>query len=147
MHHGRPRVGCESGVGSGALMKFEHSFRYALSTMFCICLLAACAPQEDPGKLVDSGKRYLDGGDAKSAIVQVKAALQKRWDLAEARFLLGQAYLKADDVVAAEKEFGTALELGYSVAEINPAFARVRLAKGEFQEVIRDFRDAPTASA
>src|SRR5438270_7144854 len=111
----------------------------------CAWLLAACT-QDQPANLVGSGKRYLEQGEPKSAIVELKAALQKKPDIAEARFLLGEAYLKTDDVLAAEKELVKALELGYPAGQINPSLARVGVAKGEYKEVLRDFGNAETAS-
>lgn len=117
----------------------------AVAGLFCALLLCACSSDQS-GKLASSGKRYLEQGDAKSAIVELKAALQQKPEMAEARFLLGQAYLKTDDVLAAEKELVKALELGYNRGEINPSLARVGVAKGEFKEVLRDYANAETAS-
>ena len=113
--------------------------RYALLACLCATLAVACGGGDKPEALVSSAKDYLVKGDAKAAVVQLKSALQKNSELAEARFLLGRAYLDTEDVLAAEKELRKALELGYPAGTINPILAQVRVRKGEFKQVVEEY--------
>lgn len=83
-----------------------------------------------PEALVASAKQYMAKHEAKSAIVQLKSALDKKPQLAEARFLLGSALLESGDSVAAEVELRKAMELGYPNESAAPPLARALLASG-----------------
>ncbi len=65
--------------------------------------LAGCS-DESPEKRIASAKEYLQKNDTKSAVIEIKNALQKNPDLGEARYLLGSTLLKEGNVVAAEVE-------------------------------------------
>ena len=68
--------------------------------------LAGCGPQ-NPDGLVASAKGYIAKSDEKAAIVQLKSALQKDPDHAEARLLLGQMLLATGDPNGASVERAT----------------------------------------
>jgi len=70
----------------------------ALVAAVIAALLAACG-QGDSSALITSAKSYLDKGDERSAIIQLRSALQKQPDQAEARFLLGRTLLDRDNPV------------------------------------------------
>ena len=53
---------------------------------------------DNPDALLSSAKDYLAKNDRKAAVIQLKNALEKRPDFAEARFLLGQTLLGAGDI-------------------------------------------------
>src|SRR5690349_8370857 len=97
-------------------------------------MFAGCS-SETPQSLLASGKNYLAKGDTKSAVIQLKNALQKDANLTEARFLLGKALLDAGDAVSAEKELRKALELGYSADQVVPLLARALVSIGKYKEV------------
>ena len=59
--------------------------------------LSAVAPTS-PDALVASAKEYLAKNDRNAAVIQLKNALQKNPDLAEARFLLGKALLETGEI-------------------------------------------------
>src|SRR5690349_23372188 len=77
-----------------------------------VCLGIAGCSGKTPDALVASAKAYLAKNDLNAGIIELKAALQKNPDLAEARFLLGKALLDRDDPVGAEIELWKAAELG-----------------------------------
>lgn len=101
-------------------------------------LLVGCA-DSDPQKMVDSAQQYLDKKDTAAAIIQLKNALQKNPDLAQARFLLGKALYLNGDAVGGKAEFEKAKKLGYAPDELTPMLVRVMLALGELRQVTTDF--------
>lgn len=105
-------------------------------------LLALCAALALSGcnklsaqDLTASGQDYLKNGDAKSAIVQLKAALQQNPQLPQARFLLGSAMLKTGDASAAVLELEKAHDLKYSQDELLPLLAKATMAAGQAKKV------------
>ena len=67
---------------------------------------------DDSQKLIGEAKSYLQKGDAKAAVIQLKNALQQNPDNKEARFMLGEVYLKQGDGASAAKELKRAKDLG-----------------------------------
>ena len=66
--------------------------------------LASCSRGDSPEQLVAEAVKYQKQGDRKAAIIQLKNALQKKPDDAEARFLLGSIYIETGEALSAEKE-------------------------------------------
>jgi putative PEP-CTERM system TPR-repeat lipoprotein len=98
-------------------------------------LVAACSGG-DPDKLLASAKDYLAKHDTKSAEIQLKNALEKAPDMAEARYLLGRTLLENGDVPAAEKELRRARDLKYPAGEVDPPLATAWVRLGQYQQVI-----------
>jgi putative PEP-CTERM system TPR-repeat lipoprotein len=109
-----------------------------------VAMFAACS--QTPEAFVASAKDHLAKGDQKSAVIQLKNALQKNPDLAEARFLLGKALLGTGDLPAAEKELRKALELKYPREEVAPPLVRVLVAGGQYKTAIDEFGSDSAAS-
>jgi putative PEP-CTERM system TPR-repeat lipoprotein len=109
-----------------------------------VTLLAACG--EKPEGLVASAKEYLAKGDQKAAVIQLRSALQKNNDLAEARFLLGRALLDIDEIPAAEKELRKALELKYPTDQVVPTLVRALVTGGQYKKAIDEFGRASAGS-
>ncbi|MBV9892480.1 MAG: PEP-CTERM system TPR-repeat protein PrsT, partial [Rhizobacter sp.] len=104
-------------------------------------LLGGCGG-ESPGALVASAKEYLAKKDANSAVVQLKSALQKQPDLAEARFLLGRTLVENGDGVSGEIELRKALELKYPKEAVLPLLVRALVMQGKGQRAIQDYATA-----
>ncbi len=113
------------------------SLRILVAPLLAAMLIAGCA--ENPESLLASAKDYLAKHDNKAAVIQLKNALQKDPNLAEARFLLGSALLEAGDPAAAENELRKALELHYPADRIAPVLARSLLSQGQFRKVVDEF--------
>jgi putative PEP-CTERM system TPR-repeat lipoprotein len=105
-----------------------------------VVVMSACGKSDAPG-LISSGKSYIDKGDAKAAIIQLKSALQEAPDNAEARFLLGKALLDNGEPGPAETEIRKAIDLKYSADQAYPLLARAQLAQGQFDKVIAEARE------
>jgi cellulose synthase operon protein C len=101
--------------------------------------IAAACTSDDPAALVASAKDYLAKRDFNASIIQLKNALQKDPQNAEARYLLGLASLENGDVVSADIQLQKAAELGWNTDEMAIALARAMLAKGAAGEVVAQF--------
>jgi len=108
-------------------------------------LIGGCA--EKPEALVSSAKEMLKKNDRAGAVIQLRNALQKNSDLAEARFLLGTSLLETGDLPGAEKELRKAAELGYSADEVSPVLARLLVRRGEFKKAIDEFGSVAARAA
>jgi len=102
----------------------------------CALLLAACG--ESPESMVASAKQYIAKNDSNAATIQLKNALQKKPDNAEARFLLGKLYSAQGDYLGAQKELTRALDAGYSADEVVPLLAKVMLQSGQGEKIATD---------
>lgn len=69
--------------------------------MLPVGLLAAPNVQEH----VDKAEKYLAEGEVRSAVIELKNALQREPMHVDARIMLGNIYLKTGDAASAEKEF------------------------------------------
>jgi putative PEP-CTERM system TPR-repeat lipoprotein len=102
--------------------------------------LSACSKLQTPESLIGQARQYQAKGDYKTAIIELKNALQKAPGNAEARFLLGTIYSKTDDAVSAEKELRKALELGMDPVKVLPALGQVILAQGKYQQALDEIK-------
>lgn len=108
--------------------------------------LAACNKTADPQKLVSDARQYYQKGDDKSAIIQLKNALQENPNDAEVRFFLGTVYNDANDPRSAEKELRRALDLKADPAKVWPELAKALIAQGEFRKLVEETNDVPGAN-
>ena len=83
--------------------------------------------------------------DRAGAVIQLRNALQKNPDLAEARFLLGKSLLETGDLPGAEKELRKAAELKYPADEVVPVLARLLVRRGEYKKALDEFGSAAAA--
>jgi putative PEP-CTERM system TPR-repeat lipoprotein len=143
------RTRCGSHEGNDSMPTLASTFRIAMAVTLA-ALVVACSGG-DPAKLLASAKDYLAKHDTKSAEIQLKNALEKEPDLAEARYLLGRTLLERGDVAAAEKELRRARDLKYPAGEVDPPLAMAWARLGQYQQVIDKMSTAqgatPTLSA
>ncbi|MFZ5493238.1 MAG: XrtA/PEP-CTERM system TPR-repeat protein PrsT [Pseudomonadota bacterium] len=85
----------------------------AVSALMSLLLVTGC------GRFGDSAADHLARaaelrakGDAQGSLIELKNALQKEPDNAQARLLAGEAYLQQGDMVSAQKELNHALNAG-----------------------------------
>ena len=96
----------------------------------------ACSKGENTQALISEARQYQQKGDNKAAIIQLKNALQKNPDDAEARYLLGMIYQETGDPVSAEKELRKALALGMGRDKVLPGLGKALLMQGQYQKVL-----------
>jgi putative PEP-CTERM system TPR-repeat lipoprotein len=101
-------------------------------------LLAACSG-EKPETLLASAKQHLQRGETRSAVIQLKNALQQVPESGEARMLLGQALLRDGDAVAAAVELRKALQYRHPLDAVAPVLARAMLLQGQSKQVIEQY--------
>jgi len=107
-----------------------------------LLLITGCNNKfSDPQTLVAEAKQYQQKGDNNAAIIQLKNALQKDPDIAEARYMLGALYVDAGDPTSGEKELRKALELGFDTTKVIPALARSLLMQERYQQVLDETRE------
>ena len=107
-------------------------------------LLVACSKEGDSQKFVASARQAQDQGDLKTAVIELKNALQKNPESAEARALLGKLYIKQGDPASAEKELRKAMQLSKDKNELLPELGQALAGQGQFQKVIDEIL-APNA--
>lgn len=115
----------------------------------CVAL-AGCGGKSEKDMLA-SARSFLVAKDEKSAIVELKAALQKNPASAEARYLMGDALLKSGDAAGALLELEKAREAKHSDDDVVPKLAFALLATGQTKKVTERFAEvtliAPKSAA
>ncbi len=105
-------------------------------------LVAACgAKDKDNGEAsLQKAKEYLaQKNQLAAATIEIKNALQKNPDLAEARYLLGKSYLDQGDAKAAEFELRRAFTQKFDPDKVVPALVKSLLAQSEPEKVLLEF--------
>ncbi|MDE2275271.1 MAG: PEP-CTERM system TPR-repeat protein PrsT, partial [Burkholderiales bacterium] len=102
--------------------------------------LSACGGKSD-AELIASAKAYLAKNDVKAATIDLKSALQKNPQSAEARYLLGKALLETGDVQGALVELGKARDQHQDDSRVLPLLARAQLAAGQARAVTEQYAD------
>ena len=108
--------------------------------------ICACGAGDDPASLVASAKQYLHKREYNAAVIELKNALQKMPEHAEARYLLGVALLEQGDAGGAQIELDKAAGLGFAGDELQVALARTALATGDAAKVVERFGAKTLAS-
>jgi len=107
------------------------------SVVLLLLSVSGCESGSDQSssEYISRAQSYLDKGEYKAALIELKNALQKDPDNTQARFLTGQLYLTLGDGATAEKELRRASELGMGEETIQTPMARAYLMQGNFQAV------------
>jgi putative PEP-CTERM system TPR-repeat lipoprotein len=113
----------------------------ARTLKFAILLLlsAAYASAAEANEYLDDAKRLIASGDLRAARLQLKNAIRSEPQNVEARYRLGDVYLKLGDAVAAEREAKTARDGGYDPDLAVALLARAKFAQRKYQEILDNF--------
>jgi putative PEP-CTERM system TPR-repeat lipoprotein len=95
-------------------------FFYLACTLLAI---VGCSPS-NPQENIDLAKEYMAQNNASAAIIELKNAIQKAPQSAEARFELGKVYLKERLFEDAEKELSRASDFGFNKSLLLPKLAK-----------------------
>ncbi len=112
------------------------NFLKSLLVFLTLSLLTACGEEQTPQQHIDKAKSFLAEQKIFEGIIELKNALQKEGNLPEARWLLGEAYLKLGNGSLAQREFNSARSLGYSHDDFETNVLRALNLQGKFQEVL-----------
>jgi putative PEP-CTERM system TPR-repeat lipoprotein len=108
-----------------------------LSGAFMVAGLSACGrSSQSTEQLLAEAKQYQQKGDLKSAMIQLKNAVEKSPDNGEARMELGSAELVIGDFPSAEKEFRKARSSGIAADRVLPQLAKAMSLQGKFKEIL-----------
>ncbi len=120
----------------------RHPLTLALVLALSSVALTACdrVSGASEQEYIQRAKDFSDQGNLKGGIIELKNALQKNPDSAEARQLLGQIYLKAGQGAEAEKELSRAEQLGASREALQPQLGEALLLMGDYQRVLDEIQ-------
>ncbi|MBT9612382.1 MAG: PEP-CTERM system TPR-repeat protein PrsT [Burkholderiales bacterium] len=96
---------------------------------------------------VQRAKDFQAKGESKAAVIELKNALNKNGSNAEARWLLGEAYLDFEEGAQAEKELKRAGDLGINADTLMIPLGRAYLLQGKYGEVLAEIAPGKQASA
>ena len=102
-----------------------------------ISLLAGCESKLSDAEYVEKAQAYLDQGEVKAASIELKNAIQRNPENAQARWLLGKLHLDLGNGAAAEKELRRASDLGVADESISPLLARALLMERRYDELFK----------
>ncbi len=105
--------------------------------------LTGCGKSETAASLIADAQAYQAKGDNKAALIQLKNAVVKSPDDANARFLLASLYNTMGDGVSAEKEIRKALSLGLPAPKAAPVLANALSAQREFKKLLAETESNP----
>lgn len=89
---------------------------------------------------IQRAKDFEDKGNLKESIIELKNAIQKNPDSAQARLLLGLVYLKVGMGADAEKELTQAAKLGVNRETIMPQLGEALLLSREYKRVLDEIQ-------
>ena len=111
----------------------------ALIASFCVSigmLAAGCEPEVDAASRLQRANEANAVGDHQTAIAELKQLLLISPDDANARKMLGLAWLMEGDAPAAEAALERALDLGAPIAEIRMPLTEALIMQSKAQEVL-----------
>ena len=121
----------------------------AAAAIFAV-LISSCligCGNDSPQTLIASARASMAKNDNKTAVIQIKNALQADPNSGEARFLLGSVLLDQGDFGAADLELHKAEALHYSPDLVTPKLAAVLLAQSQYKKLIDDYANTRLGTA
>ena len=112
------------------------------AVLLLACTALAACDTTTPEEHFASARNYYAAGEIRTAVIELKNALQKAPDLAEARRLLGESHARLGDYPSALKEFERALDLGLDDAALRLGLLHSKNRLGRYQEVIGELEQA-----
>ncbi len=118
----------------------SHPAKRRLATLALMSMLTApiIATAASVDEYLVEAREFVDKGEIKAAVIQLKNALQEDPTSVQARVMLGSLYLRGGDGPAAAKEFGRARDLGAPEKLWLPGYARALMLQGQFDAVLKE---------
>ncbi|MCF6355922.1 MAG: PEP-CTERM system TPR-repeat protein PrsT [Candidatus Polarisedimenticolaceae bacterium] len=111
-----------------------------ISALFILALLSGCDGlfnELSDAEHVSKAQTYLDEGKLASASIELKNALSKNSDNAQAHWLLGKLHVETGDGLSAEKELTRAKELGVNDDAVLPLLLEALLLQENYSGVLK----------
>ncbi len=99
-----------------------------------------------PEEHIKQAKDLQSQGDFRGSLLELKNAVQKDPNNAQARWLLGQTYIRFKLGDSALKELEKAQQLGVNSDSLKPHFVKALLLTREYQRVLNEVQSDPAAS-
>ncbi len=131
-----------NGSNAGRSILIKHRSLAAIG--LCACLLISCADKTTDLEHLARAKQAQDQGDVRTSVIELKNALQKNPDNAEARRLLGEINASQGNGAAAEKELLRAIQLGVSPDAVMVSLAEALQLQHKYQDIL-DKIDIPNS--
>lgn len=109
--------------------------------------LGACSRDQSTPALLAEAKQYQEKGDLRAALIQLKNAVAKSPDDANARFQLGALYIETGDPLSADKELRRAASLGTPPEQVLPLLARALQLQGKYKESLDELKPEAVAKS
>lgn len=122
--------------------RYDHlssSVRVALIAMIVCSALASACTSASPESLVRSAERHVSEREYRTALIELRNAIQLAPDNGKAQRLLGMVFLVEGDPVAADKALRNALAVGESRGMVLPSLALALLRQGKADLLISEF--------
>ncbi len=110
----------------------------SLSASALLLVLTSCSSQFSTEEYLQRGANYMDKKEWKSAIIEYKNGIKQSPKNAQARLLLGKAYLQTYSSDAAIKEFEKAIALGINKNEVLVYMGKAFAQSNKDSEIISD---------
>ncbi|MBC8386417.1 MAG: PEP-CTERM system TPR-repeat protein PrsT [Gammaproteobacteria bacterium] len=110
-------------------------------------LIASCSPQQTTEEYLQSGQKLISQKEWKGAIIEFKNAVKQSPDNANARFLLGDAYLHTFSSNAAIKELKRSIELGHNKDAALILLAKAYQQINENERILDEIKISPAQPA
>src|SRR5437763_10310599 len=104
--------------------------------------LAACHRSESTASLLAEAKQYQQKGDFKSALIQLKNAVEKSPSDGEARRQRAALEWDMGDAVSASKELRKARSLGIAADRVLPMLGKTLMQQGRAKELLDEITPA-----
>lgn len=110
----------------------------ACAVLFILSGVTACGLGMSAEDRIERAEQAIRDGDFNAASLDLKRALQDIPDNANARQLLGRAFLGLGDAASAESELNRALSLGVVASEINADLANSYWLQQKFDQLLAE---------
>ncbi len=127
-----------SGAKTAQVGKIPQNSVAMLAAFLMVVMLTLVPATPWAASFLERAQQYFEEGKLSSAAIELKNALQRNPDDAEARFLLGKVYLQQGRMISAEKEMQRALQLGHKDPDLDLMLAQVRIKLGRYGEVLEN---------
>lgn len=101
----------------------------------------------DSTEYIKEAQQYLESGELKSAVIQLKNALQENPSAVDARLMLGKIYLQLRDGASAEKELKHAKKLNKPREHWELELGQAYLLQRKFHQIIDEIQETPDTLA